>query len=225
MQGAEAKAVILSTAVNPKTNKRIMNWLESHSEIANVAISRAKQNFVLVGDQESINKLSSENGIWKQLFSYTKSNGTTTVIPPSRNVVYGKSNGSMNEKEFYKTMSQLVSVHEKLMIKRNVLVKDVFPNDASLKDYTGEFDSVIMRRKNILSKFKTWIVFEFDGGEHYENLDTIKRDKYKEDICKANNITLIRLPNSYAKDYTFILNIIKKYERQAIDESEEMQLI
>lgn len=47
----------------------------------------------------------------------------------------------------------------------------------------------------------------------------------KEDICKANNITLIRLPNSYAKDYTFILNIIKKYERQAIDESEEMQLI
>ncbi len=225
MQGAEAKTVILSTAVNPKTNKRIMNWLESHSEIANVAISRAKQNFVLIGDQESINKLSSENGIWKQLFSYTKSNGTTTVIPPSRNVVYGKSNGSMNEKEFYKTMSQLVSVHEKLMIKRNVLVKDVFPNDASLKDYTGEFDSVIMRRKNILSKFKTWIVFEFDGGEHYENLDTIKRDKYKEDICKANNITLIRLPNSYAKDYTFILNIIKKYERQAIDESEEMQLI
>ena len=122
-------------------------------------------------------------------------------------------------------MSQLVSVHEKLMIKRNVLVKDIFPNDASLKDYTGEFDSVIMRRKNILSKFKTWIVFEFDGGEHYENLDTIKRDKYKEDICKANNITLIRLPNSYAKDYTFILNIIKKYGRQAIDESEEMQLI
>ena len=225
MQGAEAKTVILSTAVNPKTNKRIMNWLESHSEIANVAISRAKQNFVLIGDQESINKLSAENGIWKQLFSYTKSNGTTTVIPPSRNVVYGKSNGSINEKEFYKTMSQLVSVHEKLMIKRNVLVKDVFPNDASLKDYTGEFDSVIMRRKNILSKFKTWIVFEFDGGEHYENLDTIKRDKYKEDICKANNITLIRLPNSYAKDYTFILNIIKKYERQAIDESEEMQLI
>mgnify|MGYP001051001808 CR=1 FL=1 len=55
--------------------------------------------------------------------------------------------------------------------------------------------------------------------------EAIKRDKYKEDICKANNITLIRLPNSYAKDYTFILNIIKKYERQAIDESEEMQLI
>lgn len=50
---------------------------------------------------------------------------------------------------------------------------------------------------------------------------TAKRDN----ICKANNITLIRLPNSYAKDYTFILNIIKKYERQAIDESEEMQLI
>ena len=85
-----------------------------------------------------------------------------------------------------------------------------------------EFDSVIYER-GILGGFKPIFAFEFDGGEHYSDIRRIENDKRKMKICEEHGIKLVRLPNSFSKDYEFLKKLIDGYKNND-DETEQLTL-
>lgn len=220
MQGGEADTVILSLAVNPKTSVRTMEWLNSHKEIANVSISRAKKDFILFCDKESIDKKCKKNDIWNQLSDYVKSNGMINVIPPIKKEIIGWSNGSVTEDEFFETLKQITSIKTKLKVVRNVKMDSIFPDT----QYQGEFDSVIYE-KPLIGRLRAIVAFEFDGGEHYQDAERIRLDELKEKTCREHDLRLVRLPNNLAKDYEFILSLIKTFSHEEKEEGEQLRLI
>lgn len=46
----------------------------------------------------------------------------------------------------------------------------------------------------------------------------------KKELCNKNNISLYHLPNCYAKDYEYLLNILKNYSKIKVDEEEQLTL-
>lgn len=102
---------------------------------------------------------------------------------------------------------------------RNLPIKELFeeyPNSQM------EFDSVIYER-GVLGGFKPCFAFEFDGGEHYSDTKRIESDKRKMKICEQHGIKLIRLPNSFSKDYEFLKKLIDGYKNND-DENEQLTL-
>ena len=186
-----------------------------------MATSRAKKRLVVFGDQASLKKMSTGDSVWNALFEYCGAKGKVDVIPPSyENAEIGKSNGSLTEDEFYKTIAHIVSVRGNISVVRNVPIKDVLGEE--YKGDLREFDSVIYA-KNLFSPKKPIFAFEFDGGEHYKDVNRMKSDKKKAKDCRAKGLRLIRIPNSYCKDYEFLKILIEDYSKD-VSEGEQLTL-
>ena len=208
IQGGEKNTIILSPAISPKTSEKTFEWLKNNSELINVAVTRAKQNLIIVTDVEALEKLSkNEDNDLSELVKYISSNGTTEVIPnESYSIQIGKSNGSKNEDTFFKTISHFCSVNSSFTAKRNISVASLFSTDQILSKSKQEFDIVIYERKNqyIIPR----IVIELNGGEHIGNIDREKCDARKSQICKEKNIKLLIIENSFIKSYETIKKLI-----------------
>lgn len=50
-----------------------------------------------------------------------------------------------------------------------------------------------------------------DGKEHFEDEDMQARDRKKQAICKAHQLELIRVENSYARRYQHVKGILEAY--------------
>jgi len=223
VQGGEYNTVILSSAISIRTADRTAKWLEEHEEIVNVAVSRAKSNLFVFGDKNAIDKKMKKESAWYELMNYVISDGTYEVVPPIKlNNIIGRSNGSVSEDEFYETICQIVSVKTPLKVVRNKLAKDIFKNDLDLVNSQIEFDEVLYRKS-----FFNWVpflVFEFDGGEHYFDNKRIEADLKKKRICEKHNIKLIRFGNDNSKNYEYLKVIIDKYGKDIIEDYEEISL-
>ena len=90
-------------------------------------------------------------------------------------------------------------------------VSQVFEDNLSCSDlfYTGRFDFVVYER-NSQRKYPV-LVIELDGREHYGNEIVMARDRKKEEICRAHDMELIRVENSYARRYQHIKRILEAY--------------
>lgn len=219
VQGDEKNTVIIAAGVSSYSSKHTLDWLNSHGEIANVAVSRAKKKLVVFGDKEKLKHTNTGDGVWNELIQYCEENGNVEVIPSSySNLTIGKSNGSLSEDEFYKTIEQIVSTKKRLKVVRNVPLKELFEE---YKDSMMEFDSVIYE-KSIFGALKPIYAFEFDGGEHYSDYRRIEADKRKMSICNTHEIKLIRLPNSFSRDYEFLKKLIEGY--RDYEEAEQLSL-
>ena len=219
VQGDEKNTVLISTGVSAYSSNRTLSWLNQHGEIANVAVSRAKRKLVVFGDKEKIEQSSTGDGVWNALFRYCEAKGTVEVIPPEyKNASIGRSNASLTEDQFYETIQQIVSLKGKLLLRRNVLLKDVLGEDCSSS--AQEFDSVIYA-KPLFKKETPILAFEFDGGEHFSDRLRIDADKRKMEACKKEGLPLLRIPNSFSKDYEFLKELIEDY---AEDKKEGEQL-
>ena len=73
LQGSEKSVIIMSSALSPKTSKKTMEWIKNNHELINVAVTRAKNKFIFVGDKEAIDALQksqeihSEEEVQKQI--------------------------------------------------------------------------------------------------------------------------------------------------------------
>lgn len=219
VQGDEKETIIISMGISHFTSPNTIKWLDSHGEIANVAVSRAKKKLVVFGEEERLLKIKTGDSVWKDLITYCKEKGEVEIIPSSsENLMIGKSNGSLSEDEFYETIQQIVSTNKRLKVVRNVPIEDVF------QDWSGnkmEFDSVIYE-KGIFGGFKATYAFEFDGGEHYRDESRMHLDSIKAVLCAQKSIKLIRLPNAFSKDYEFLKSLIEGYKDS--QEAEQMTL-
>ena len=81
-----------------------------------------------------------------------------------------------------------------------------------------EFDIVLYQIEgiNLIPK----IAIELQGGEHFGNIDREKCDASKSKICKEKGITLLEIPNSFAKSYETIKELILTSCGQKIEQLE-----
>ena len=215
LQGSEKSVIIMSAALSPRTGKKTMEWIKNNHELINVAVTRAKERFVFVGDKEAIDKLSGEeaNDI-KVLSDYVYKNGEIVVPKSDAIISYDFSNDSKNEKDFFDTIQPYFNRRgTKFRVNRNVpvkeAIKDIQPNDLSIIG-KKEFDVVVQASQGVFNnRYKTVVVFEIDGGEHIGSKRTAALDRQKEEICRRYGIKLIRIPNSAVKDYESIISLFE----------------
>ncbi len=220
VQGDEKETIVISTGVSKFSSSGALKWMETHGEIANVAVSRAKKKLVVFADEDALRKMKTGDDVWNELVEYCRSNGSFDVVPPNyKKAAIGRSNSSLSEDEFYATIQQIVSIRKKLKVVRNVPCKTILGEKGS--SFNGEFDSVIYE-KTIFGPFVPMFAFEFDGGEHFSDIKRISADKKKADICKSIGLKLIRLPNSFSKDYEFLKKLIEGSKGE--DEAEQLSL-
>jgi len=233
LQGSERSVIIMSSALSPYTAKKTMEWIKDKHELINVAVTRAKETFIFVGDREAIDTLSrndKEVNDIKALSDYVAANGEMVVPEIANGIITDFSNNSSNEKEFFDTITPYFTRRgSKMKIDRNVPVKEAIKgiNDEDLKIVgKKEFDVIVQCMSGIFKReYKTIVVFEIDGGEHIGSKKTASLDRQKEAVCKKYGIKMIRIFNDEVKDYELIIKLFESIIKQVPDmESDTIQL-
>ncbi len=215
VQGAENKVILFSPGIGLKSSKRTYDWIANNKELINVAVTRAKDRFVILGDDDAIKALSHkdvEDDI-VALVDYVKKNGRTSVSKSEvNNIEIGLSNGSEFENQLFATMTHFCSVYRRFSIKRNQAVRKVLPDiqDEELKNYfsKAEFD-LVLYSKNFFGRPTPRIVMELNGGEHYLSKSrSALNDGKKMEICRRNKIDYIAIPNAYSRSYETLSDLI-----------------
>ena len=189
------------------------NWLKNNKELINVAVSRAKDKFILLASEEDLSRLHTRNerdDIY-ELAEYVRTNGQSQVtgLQVLSRALGVKPYSTETEEAFLISLNHVldnISVqHRQCVVHKEVAVSQVFQEDFSYHElfYTGRFDFVVFdkRTKNPL------LAIELDGKEHYDDETVKARDRQKEEICRQHNFQLIRVENSYARRYAYIKNI------------------
>lgn len=220
VQGSEKNTIIISTSISLKTSKKTFEWIKNNSEITNVAVTRAKKNLIVVSDVEALEKLSTnKNDDLYNLVKYVAHNGKTEIQPnESYSIQIGKSNGSKNEDIFFQTLSHFCSVNNIFQAKRNIKIATLFGSDNILSKSKLEFDIVLYQIDD--TRLIPKIAIELQGGEHFGNIDREKCDIRKMEICKEKGIILLEIPNSFAKSYETIKELILYSCGQQIEQLE-----
>ena len=143
------------------------------------------------------------------MLSYQKINLTIQI---------GNSNGSKNEDIFFKTISHFCSVNTIFEVKRNVKIASLFASDPILSKSKLEFDIVLYEIDD--TSLIPRIAIELQGGEHLGNIDREKCDTRKSQICKEKGIILLEIPNSFAKSYEIIKDLILTNCYQKVEQLE-----
>ena len=215
LQGSERKVIIMSAALSIKTGQKTMDWIKNNHELINVAVTRAKEKLIFVGDKKAIDALSKdEDNDIKVLSDYVFKNGDLIVPKSDVTISTDFSNNSQSEKDFFTTISPYFNKRgTKMRIERNVPVKDaikgIHANDLVMIG-NKEFDVIVQASYGLFNRYyKTVVVFEIDGGEHVGSKKTAARDRVKEIICKNYGITPIRIANSQVKDYELIISLFE----------------
>ncbi len=216
LQGSERSTIILSSALSLKTARRTMQWIENNSELINVAVTRAKERLVFVGDKEAIDILSKgRNTDIKALSDYVASNGTIIPAQSEKIMINDFSNNSVSEKMFFDTVKPYFNRKgSKFRIERNVSVRETIrrlSDDEETLFGKKEFDIVISTNAGLINnRYSPIVVFEIDGGEHVGLKKTVLLDRQKEEICAKYGIRLIRISNNDVKDYEMIIQLFEQ---------------
>ncbi len=220
VQGGEKDTIIISSSISPKTSKKTFEWIKNNSEITNVAVTRAKKNLIVVADIEALEKLSyDKKDDLYNLVKYVSTNGKTEVLPnESYSIQIGNSNASKNEDNFFQTISHFCTVNNEFQAKRNVKLSTLFHKDPILSKSKLEFDVVLYKIEN--NSLIPQVAIELQGGEHFGNIDREKCDARKSQICKEKGITLLEIPNSFAKSYETIKELILTSCGQKVEQLE-----
>ena len=210
LQGSEKNTIILSSAISLKTSKRTIEWINKNKELINVALTRAKKDFVFACDTEAL-KINSEdkNNDLLTLANYMSSNGTSEVIPALKSLTIDRSNGSINEEEFAKTIGQFCSVYKDYKAERQISFEKIFKGSDEFKNCGYAFDFVLYYRKNMFSAtYIPLIAIEVDGGEHLFDKKRQYCDALKVKKCREMGIKLLRIGNRARKHYEEIKRLI-----------------
>ena len=216
-QGDEKDVILFSLALTKQTGQKTYDWLKNNKELINVAVSRAKDKFVLLVSEEDLSRLHTQNDrddIY-ELAEYVRTNGKSHVtgLQVSSRALGVKPYSTETEDAFLVSLNHALDniavQHRQCVVHKEVAVSQVFQEDFSHHDlfFTGRFDFVVFDKRTK----RPLLAIELDGKEHYDD-DTVKtRDRQKEEICRQHNFQLIRVENSYARRYTYIKNILTEY--------------
>lgn len=213
-QGDEKQKIIVSSAISKNTKPSTFNWLKNNQELINVAVTRARENLVLVTDMRQVHDLSNhETNDFIELADYIAKDGEREVSYKENEIFNSKVKNfkyynTACEEEFLGTLMHLKTIFGQLQIAVKVKVSDVLNLDAVSKKLfmygnQAHFDFVVydMMKKPLLA-------IEVMGLEHFSEAKVIERDERKQQICKQCNLKLITIHNDYVRRYQYIKNII-----------------
>jgi hypothetical protein len=220
-QGDEKDIILFSLALTSKTSNSTYKWLKSNRELINVAVSRAKEQLVLVANSEQLNRLhagQAEDDLY-ELAQYVKRNGESTVTQKkaASRALGIKAYSTETEAAFLENINHAI---ENIMpegikyeVKKEVAIATVFSQNLSGIDlfYSGRFDFVVYERRGQMPV----LAIELDGKEHFESEIVKARDLKKREICQTHGFELIRIENSYARRYQYIKDILISFFKRA----------
>lgn len=218
-QGDEKDVVLFSTAITDSTYAGTYDWLKNNKELINVATSRAKDKLIVLSNTKNLERLHQEGGDddLYDLIQYVRTKGSSSVTPKEAHsrALGVKPFSSATEEAFLATLNHALDniwlTQNRFSVEKEVGVAQVFEENVNYSDlfYSGRFDFVVYE-KNSVRKYPV-LVIELDGKEHFED-DVVKaRDRKKQAICKAHQMELIRVENSYARRYQHIKGILETY--------------
>jgi hypothetical protein len=220
-QGDEKDTIYLSPAISAHTRLGTFEWVKNNVELINVATTRPKKELIVVADAEEIRRRSiDQKNDLVELVDYVDNNGDQIELTQKNEMMTVNSHNYQQynteaEKELFATIKHFLTTADQYEVKTQVKVADVMNKITHpvLFDYGTKamFDFVLYKKrgKNSIPV----LVIELNGPEHDTSDETIWRDRKKEEICKENNIKLIKIGNDYSRRYIFvkdsILNILR----------------
>lgn len=218
-QGDEKDVVLFSTAITDQTQAGTYEWLKNNKELINVATSRAKEQLILLSSARNLDRLHTSEGDddLYELAAYVRSNGKTTVTPKQANsrALGVKPYSSATEEAFLKNLTHALEniwmTQSRYAVHKEVPISHVFTENETGSDlfYNGRFDFVVYEKQG--RQELPILAIELDGKEHFEDEVVKKRDKKKNEICRAHDLQIIRVENSYARRYNHMKEILLNY--------------
>ncbi len=218
-QGDEKDVVLFSTALTDQTQMGTYEWLKNNKELINVATSRAKEKLIVLSDSRNLARLHSKEGgdDLFELVEYVKKNGESKVTQKQVNsrALGVKPFSTATEEAFLKNLNHALEniwlSQSRYVIHKEVAISQVFADNISYSDlfYSGRFDFVVYERQE--GREIPVLAIELDGKEHFEEEVVKNRERKKNEICKAHNLQIIRVENSYARRYNHIKEILMNY--------------
>lgn len=217
-QGDEKDVVLFSTAITEQTQIGTYAWLKNNKELINVATSRARDKLVVLSNMRNLERLhDSEDDDLYELIQYVRQNGESKVTQKQANsrALGVKPFSTATEEAFLENLSHALEniwmSHNKYLIHKEVPISQVFQENVSNDDlfYMGQFDFVVYEKHQ--KEEMPVLAIELDGKEHYEDEVVKARDRKKNAICKAHDLQIIRVENSYARRYNHIKEILINY--------------
>ncbi len=218
-QGDEKDVVLFSTAITDQTRAGTYEWLKNNKELINVATSRAREKLVVLSDYENLTRLHQRGGEDDlfELVEYVKKNGESVVTKRNANsrALGVKPFSTATEDAFMANLNHALEniwlSQNRYDVKKEVAISQVFEENVNYSDlfYSGRFDFVVYERQGQADI--PVLAIELDGKEHFEDEVVRNRDRKKNEICKAHNMQIIRVENSYARRYSHIKDILINY--------------
>ena len=218
-QGDEKDVVLFSTAISERTSSGTYNWLKNNKELINVATSRAKEKLVLLANGKELERLhagQADDDLY-ELAQYIKTNGHSKITEKhiSSRALGIQPFSTATENAFLENLTHALEniwlSQSKYVIHKEVAISQVFRDNITYDDlfYMGRFDFVVYEKQG-RSELPI-LAIELDGKEHFEDAVVKERDRKKNAICKAHNMEIIRVENSYARRYNHIKGILMDY--------------
>lgn len=218
-QGDEKDVVLFSTALTDKTQSGTYEWLRNNKELINVATSRARDKLIVLVDSKNLERLhqkDTEDDLY-ELIQYVKKNGDSHVTAKKANsrALGVKPFSTATEEAFLENLTHALGniwlSQSKYTIQKEVAISQVFSDNISYSDlfYSGRFDFVVYEKQGKQSI--PILAIELDGKEHFSDEIVKNRDRKKNEICRAHNLQIIRVENSYARRYNHIKEILLDY--------------
>lgn len=218
-QGDEKDVVLFSMALTDQTQAGTYDWLKNNKELINVATSRAREKLVLLLDDDNLARLHQKDGEDDlfELVQYVKENGDSQVTQKRANsrALGVKPFSTKTEEVFLENLNHALEniwlSQNRYNVKKEVAISQVFENNVNYSDlfYSGRFDFVVYERQG--QDEVPVLAIELDGKEHFEDEVVRNRDRKKNEICRAHNMQIIRVENSYARRYNHIKEILISY--------------
>lgn len=218
-QGDEKDVVLFSTALTDKTQSGTYEWLRNNKELINVATSRARDKLIVLVDSKNLERLhqkDTEDDLY-ELIQYVKKNGDSHVTAKKANsrALGVKPFSTATEEAFLENLTHALEniwlSQSKYIIQKEVAIAQVFQDNITYSDlfYSGRFDFVVYEKQG--KQLIPILAIELDGKEHFSDEIVKNRDRKKNEICKAHNLQIIRVENSYARRYNHIKEILLDY--------------
>lgn len=207
-QGDEKQIIFYSSVISQGIKDTTIRWINSSPNLINVAVTRAQECFIMVGDFEYIRKskgivsdlvdyidnLSNQNEIIK--FTNTYDAYKTIFNQPIESYVL-RSVLNPYEDKLYLSLKQIMNTElNKYEIGIKVRVADIInvtPDivgwDILFYAQKAHFDFIIFDRKTSIPV----LAIELDGKHHKFDSKTKKNDAMKNGICAAFGLPLIRI--------------------------------
>jgi len=218
-QGDEKDVVLFSTAITSQTQEGTYQWLKNNKELINVATSRARDKLIVLADSENLARLhrQGEEDDLFELVEYVRKNGEAKVTKKqaASRALGVKPFSSATEEAFLANLNHALEniwlSQNRFAVHKEVAISQVFQENVNYSGlfYSGRFDFVVYERQGGMQL--PVLAIELDGREHFEEEVVRKRDKKKQEICRAHNLQIIRVENSYARRYNHIKEILMNY--------------